>query len=98
MLNANAQQCVLPGNQMDGMLEREVTTANEHMPDQLLADIEMVTMDFATLKEKIIMTQYHFVGEENRIFLLYAPMKAEDIRSLWYQKLVEVSLLSVHEE
>lgn len=47
---------MLPGNQMDGMLEREVTTANEHMPDQLLADIEMVTMDFATLKEKIIMT------------------------------------------
>lgn len=47
---------MLPGNQMDGMLEREVKTASERMPDQLLADIEMVTMDFTTLKEKIIMT------------------------------------------
>lgn len=36
------------GNQMDGMLEREVATASEHMPKQLLADIEVVTMDFAT--------------------------------------------------
>lgn len=41
---------------MDGVLEREVTIASEHMPDQLLADTEMVTMDFATLKEKISMT------------------------------------------
>lgn len=47
---------MLPGNQMDGMLERKVTTASERMPDQLLADIEMVTMDFTTLREKIIMT------------------------------------------
>lgn len=56
MLNANASQSVLPGNQMDGMLEREMTTASEHMPDQLLADTEVVTMDFATSKEKIIIT------------------------------------------
>lgn len=41
---------------MDGVLEREVATASEHMPRQLLADREVVTMDFATLKEKIVMT------------------------------------------
>lgn len=41
---------------MDGMLEREVATAREHMPKQLLADIEVVTMDFATSKEEIVMT------------------------------------------
>lgn len=79
MLNANAQQCVLPGNQMDGMLEREVTIASERMPDQLLADTVMVTMDFATLKEKISMTQYKLKGEENRIFLSYALIKAENV-------------------
>lgn len=87
---------MLPGNQMDGVLEREVTIASEHMPDQLLSNTEMVTMDFATLKEKISMTWYHFMGEENRIFLLYTPIKAENFHILWYQKLLELSLFSVY--
>lgn len=36
------------------------------------------------------------MGEEIMIFLLHALVKAEDIHSLWHQKLLEVSLLSVH--
>lgn len=38
------------------------------------------------------MTQSKFMEEENRGFL-HTPMKAEDIHSLWHQKLLEVSLL-----
>lgn len=65
---------------MDSMLDKEVITC-KHMPDQLLAVTEMVTMDFSTSKEKIFLHSY----EGPKTF------------SLWYQKLVEMSLLSVHE-
>lgn len=65
---------------MDSMLDKEVITC-KHMPDQLLAVTEMVTMDFSTSKEKTFLHSY----EGPKTF------------SLWYQKLVEMSLLSVHE-
>lgn len=79
---------------MDGLLGREVTTVSECMSGQLLADREVVTMDVATLKAKIIMTYYCFIGEEKKDF----PFTCFYVcKGLWYQKLLELSLLSAHE-
>lgn len=57
---------MLPGNKMDSMLEREVITS-QHMPDQLLAVIEMVTMDFLTSKEKIFLHSYEGRGHSQSL-------------------------------